>query len=141
MVSLCELLEQSDYVSLHAPLVPETRHLINAESLTRMKSTAYLINTLRGGLVDAAALWSAIQNGKIAGAALDVFEPEPPDLHEALYQDERVIVTPHAAFVSAESLVEMRTQAIHHVVQALRGEIPDQIVNPNFWMSRPTSRG
>lgn len=87
------------------------------------------------------ALWTAIQKGLIAGAALDVFEPEPPDLNDALYQDERVIVTPHAAFVSAESLVEMRTQAIHHVVQALQGERPNHVVNPNFWMSRPTSQG
>jgi len=141
MVPLNELLQESDFISLHAPLIPETRHLINGETLKMMKSTAYLINTSRGGLVDAAALWTAIQNGIIAGAALDVFEPEPPDLTEPLYQDERVIVTPHAAFVSAESLVEMRTQAINHVVQALSGERPDHVVNPNFWMARPTSLG
>ena len=109
MVSLRELLEQSDFVSLHAPLIPETRHLINTDRLRQMKPTAYLINTSRGGLVDAVALWAAIQNQQLAGAALDVFEPEPPDLNEPLYQDERVIVTPHAAFVSAESLNQMRT--------------------------------
>ena len=132
MVSLDELLRESDYVSLHAPLIPETRHLINADRLKLMKPTSYLINTSRGGLIDPHALWSAIQNQSMAGAALDVFEPEPPNLNEPLYQDERVIVTPHAAFVSAESLVEMRTQAIHHVVQALRGEVPDHIVNPKY---------
>jgi D-3-phosphoglycerate dehydrogenase len=132
MVSLPELLEQSDFVSLHAPLVPETQHLINAERLKQMKPTAYLINTSRGGLVDAAALWAAIQDQTIAGAALDVFEPEPPDLNEHLYKDERVIVTPHAAFVSFESLIQMRTQTINQVVQALRGETPDNIVNPNY---------
>ncbi len=132
MVSLDELLRESDYVSLHAPLMPETHHLINADRLKLMKPTSYLINTSRGGLIDPRALWSAIQNQSIAGAALDVFEPEPPNLDEPLYQDERVIVTPHAAFVSAESLVEMRTQAIHHVVQALRGEVPDHVVNPKY---------
>ena len=133
MVSLRELLEQSDFVSLHAPLIPETRHLINTDRLRQMKPTAYLINTSRGGLVDAVALWAAIQNQQLAGAALDVFEPEPPDLNEPLYQDERVIVTPHAAFVSAESLNQMRTQAIHQVVQALRGETPDNVVNPAYF--------
>jgi D-3-phosphoglycerate dehydrogenase len=133
MVSLAELLQQSDFVSLHAPLVPETRHLINAERLKLMKSTAYLINTSRGGLIDATVLWTAIQNNSIAGAALDVFEPEPPNLNEPLYQDERVIVTPHVAFVSAESLIEMRSQAIHQVLQALRGERPDHVVNPSIF--------
>ena len=77
MVSLDELLRESDYVSLHAPLIPETRHLINADRLKLMKPTSYLINTSRGGLIDPHALWSAIQNQSMAGAALDVFEPEP----------------------------------------------------------------
>lgn len=132
MVPLDELLEHSDYVSLHAPLLPETRKLISAERLRRMKPTAYLINTSRGGLIDAAALWDALQAGKIAGAALDVFEPEPPDLNEPLYRDERVIVTPHAAFVSAESLEQMRRQAMEQVVQALRGERPNNLINPQI---------
>ena len=129
MVALSELLKTSDFVSLHAPLVAESRHLMNAERLSQMKTTAYLINTSRGGLVDPIALWEALQKNKIAGAALDVFEPEPPDLSDPLYCDERVIVTPHAAFVSAESLIAMRTQAIEQVVQALRGERPNNVVN------------
>ncbi|MEI8019840.1 MAG: C-terminal binding protein [Schlesneria sp.] len=132
MVALPELLEHSDFVSLHAPLGAEARHLINAERLSLMKPTAYLINTSRGGLVDPNALWEAIQKNQIAGAALDVFEPEPPNLSDPLYCDERVIVTPHAAFVSAESLISMRTQAIEQVVQALRGERPNNVVNPLF---------
>lgn len=132
MVSLQELCEQSDYISIHAPLLPETRHLIDAERLRLMKPTAYIINTSRGGLVDAAALWEALQKNAIAGAALDVFEPEPPDLAQPLYQDERVITTPHAAFVSLESLDEMRTQAMNQVVQGLRGERPDNLVNPKY---------
>jgi D-3-phosphoglycerate dehydrogenase len=132
MAPLDQLLEESDYVSLHAPYLPETRHLMNGDNLKKMKSTAYLINTSRGGLVDADALWNAIRNNQLAGAALDVFEPEPPDLNDPLYRDERVIVTPHAAFVSVESLIYMRQQAVNQVVQALRGETPDNVVNPKF---------
>lgn len=129
MVSLEELLAQSDYVSLHAPLTAETHHLINADRLRLMKPTAYLINTSRGGLIDASALWNAIHTNQLAGAALDVFEPEPPDLNLPLYRDERVIVTPHAAFVSAESLEQLRRQATHQIVQALHGQRPDNVVN------------
>ena len=129
MVSLKDLLTQSDFVSLHAPLTAETHHLINAERLGLMKPTAYLINTSRGGLIDASALWNAIHTNKLAGAALDVFEPEPPDLNLPLYRDERVIVTPHAAFVSAESLEQLRRQATHQIVQALHGRRPGNVVN------------
>lgn len=132
MVSLEELLTQSDFVSLHAPLTPETHHLMNAERLRLMKPTAYLINTSRGGLIDTSALWNAIHTSKLAGAALDVFEPEPPDLNLPLYRDERVIVTPHAAFVSAESLEQLRGQATHQIVQALHGRRPDNVVNSLF---------
>jgi len=132
MVSLKDLLTQSDFVSLHAPLTPETHHLINAERLGLMKPTAYLINTSRGGLIDASVLWNAIHTNKLAGAALDVFEPEPPDLNLPLYRDERVIVTPHAAFVSAESLEQLRRQATHQIVQALHGRRPDNVVNSGF---------
>ena len=132
MVSLEDLLTQSDFVSLHAPLTPETHHLMNAERLCLMKPTAYLINTSRGGLIDASALWNAIHTNKLAGAALDVFEPEPPDLNLPFYRDERVIVTPHAAFVSAESLEQLRRQATHQIVQALHGQRPDNVVNSGF---------
>jgi D-3-phosphoglycerate dehydrogenase len=136
MVSLDELFSQSDYVSLHAPLLAETKHIVNATSLAKMKPTAYLINTSRGGLIDSAALWDALQANRIAGAALDVFQPEPPDLNEPLYRDERVILTPHAAFVSAESLDQMRRQAFSQVVQALRGERPNNLINPQILQSR-----
>ena len=97
-----------------------------------MKTSAYLINTSRGGLIDADALWTALRENRIAGAALDVFEPEPPDLSQPLYQDERVILTPHAAFISVESLERMRRQAMSQVVQALCGERPNNLVNPHI---------
>lgn len=94
MVSLGELLSQSDFISVHAPLTPATRKMFGREQFRQMKPTAYLINTSRGGLIDEAALEEAIKSDCIAGAALDVFDPEPCDLSRPLFQDERVIVTP-----------------------------------------------
>ncbi len=130
IVPLDELLTQSDYVSLHAPATPATRHFIDLSRLERMKPTTWLINTSRGALVSEADLWTALQRNLIAGAALDVFDPEPPDLSQPLFHDERVIVTPHAAFVSPESIVELRTRVTHQVAAALRGERPENVVNP-----------
>lgn len=129
MVSLEELLGQSDILSLHAPLNDESRHVLNATTLALCKPGLHIINTSRGPLIDPDALYAAIQTGRIAGAALDVFEPEPPDLHAPLYQDERVIVTPHAAFVSEESLIELRRRASLQVVACLQGKTPENIVN------------
>lgn len=136
MVSLDELLTQSDFVSLHAPLCPATRHLLGLAQFEQMKRSAFIINTARGGLIDHAALWLALQRGLIAGAALDVFEPEPPDLSQPLFRDERVIVTPHTAFVSTESLVELRTRVAQQAVAALRGLRPDNVVNPAVYARR-----
>ncbi len=129
MVSLEELLSQSDFISLHLPLVDATHGLIGDRELARMKPTAYLINTSRGALTDQAALWRAISSQKIAGAALDVFEPEPPDLSQPLFRDERVIVTPHAAFLSAESLQDLRLRASRQIAEALQGRRPENVVN------------
>lgn len=129
MTSLSELLHESDIVSLHAPLTKSTRDLINADQLRQMKPTAFLINTSRGPLINPQDLWSALQAEQIAGAALDVFSPEPPDLSDPLYCDERVIVTPHAAFVSEESLFELRTRAARQIADALEGKVPENIVN------------
>lgn len=129
LVPLNQLLETSDYVSLHVPLTPQTRHLIGAAELNRMKPTAYLINTARGGLIDHAALAEALAAGRIVGAALDVQDPEPPDLTHPLYCDPRVIVTPHAAFVSEESLADLRSRVAQQVVQKLTGGRPVHIVN------------
>jgi D-3-phosphoglycerate dehydrogenase len=129
-VELDQLLEDSDYISLHVPLTPETRGLIGAAQLRRMKPTAYVINTARGGLVDHAALAAALTAGTLAGAALDVQDPEPPDLSQPPYNDPRVIVTPHAAFVSAESLLDLRQRASWQVADRLSGRIPKHVVNP-----------
>jgi D-3-phosphoglycerate dehydrogenase len=130
MVSLDTLLAESDFVSLHAPLDESTRHIIGERALRLMKPTAWLINTSRGGLVDTQALSRALAENRLAGAALDVFDPEPPDLGDPLYRDERVIVTPHAAFVSRESLIELRTRVARQIVDVLSGRPPEHVVNP-----------
>ena len=130
MVSFDELLKVSDYISLHTPLTPETRHMFGAEQFKQMKPSAYLINTARGGLVDARALAVALDEGRLAGAALDVQEPEPPDLVQPPYSDPRVIVTPHAAFVSEESLTNLRSRVARQVVARLTGGQPENVVNP-----------
>lgn len=130
MVPLPELLATSDFISLHVPLTPETRHLLNRESLALLKPSAVVINTSRGGLIDPVALWEALHADQLAGAALDVFEPEPPDLSQPLFRDERVIVTPHAAFWSSESLDELRHRTALQIVATLAGGCPENIVNP-----------
>ena len=107
--------------------------MINQAALARMKRSAYLINTSRGGLIDHNDLALALERNLLAGAALDVFDPEPPDLSLPLFRDERVIVTPHAAFVSTESLIELRTRVAHQVVDVLRGQRPENVINPEVY--------
>ena len=129
MVSLNELLTTSDIISLHAPLNEDTTHLLDSEAFEKIKSGTILINTSRGPLIDADALEAALASGKIAGAGLDVFEPEPPDLTLPLYHHENVIVTPHAAFVSEESVIELRERVADQILALLDGETPENIVN------------
>lgn len=124
-----ELLAASDAVSLHAPLTEETRHLIGAEQLRRMKPEAYLINTSRGGLVDPAALLAALDGGEISGAALDVLEAEPPEKGDPLVSHDRVLITPHAAWYSEESTEALKTEVAREVVRVLSGGRPRSPVN------------
>ena len=124
------LLAVADYVSLHLPLTPATRGLINAEALAQMKPAAYLINTSRGAIIDDAALLAALESGQIAGAALDVMSSEPPPPDHPLLHHPRVIATPHVAFYSEAAIVDLAAKAARHVAQALRGEIPARVVNP-----------
>ena len=119
LLSLEELLSTSDVVTLHLPLSTETRHLIDASRLALMRPTAVLINTSRGGLVDQAALAQAIAVGRLGGAGLDVLELEPPDPADPLLRDERVIITPHVAFYSEESLAELKRRAAENIIEAL----------------------
>lgn len=128
---LSELLAESDYVSLHVPATPETKHLIGVGELARMKPTAYLINTARGAVIDEEALAHALRQGRLAGAALDVQQCEPCDLSKPPFNDPRVIVTPHAAFTSEESLADLRRRAARQVVDRLHGRVPPNVVNPS----------
>ena len=126
---LDDLLARSDFVSLHVPATPETAGMISTAQLARMKPTAFLINTSRGALIDEVALADALSRGVIAGAALDVQQQEPPDLSKPPMNDSRVIVTPHAAFMSVESLVELRTRASRQIADCLASRTPENIVN------------
>ena len=124
------LLREADIVTLHVPAMPETYKLINAERLALMKPTALLINTARGSLVDEDALYEALTTDRLAGAALDVFDPEPPDPRSPLLMLENVVVTPHIAGVSEESSRRMGTQAIQNCIDAFEGRLsPDAVVN------------
>jgi D-3-phosphoglycerate dehydrogenase len=122
LVDLDSLLRQSDFISIHTPLTPETHHLINAEAIGKMKAGAYLINVSRGAVVDTLALADALQMGKLAGAALDVFEHEPlPDDHPIRHAP-NTILNPHAAWYSEEALIQLQINAAEEVARALRGE-------------------
>jgi glyoxylate reductase len=134
-VGLDELIETSDFVSLHAPYTDQTHHLINAERLARMKPTAYLINTARGPLVDEAALVTALQQEQIAGAGLDVFEKEP-ELYPGLTDLDNVVLAPHLGSATHETRGEMSRLAAAHLVAVLRGQRPLHIVNPEVLSQR-----
>ena len=136
-VEFTELLERSDYISIHTPLVPETHHMFNAEAFRRLKPSAYLVNTARGPIVDQAALALALDQRQLAGAALDVLETEPPTSSPLLGRD-NVIFTPHTGFYSEESLLELQTKAAEEVVRVLEGEAPLNPVNPEVLQSAHT---
>ncbi|KGD87361.1 C-terminal binding protein [Rhizobium sp. YS-1r] len=128
-VSLDELFAQADFISLHIPATPETRKIISAEALNKMKKGAYVINVSRGGLVDEAALAEAIQSGHIAGAGIDTFEKEPPAPDNPLLALDQVIVSPHAAHYSTQSYTEVRSKVFADVAAVLKGEKPRYPVN------------
>jgi D-3-phosphoglycerate dehydrogenase len=131
LVPLETLFRQADVLSLHAPLTPQTRHLINAQSLALMKPTALLVNTARGGLVDETALAEALRTGRLAGAALDVFADEPMLPGHPFTQLENVVLTPHTAGTDLQSRQDMALMAAQSIVAILRGEWPTAVmVNP-----------
>ena len=123
------LLRESDFVTLHTPLLPETRHLINAQSLKTMKKTAYLINASRGPVVDEAALGQALKEGWIAGAGLDVFEEEPK-VHPSLMGLRNVVLAPHIASASSDTRLQMANLAVDNCLAVLEGRTPPTPVNP-----------
>jgi D-3-phosphoglycerate dehydrogenase / 2-oxoglutarate reductase len=119
-VPLDEVLAGSDIVSLHVPLTEVTRRMMDDAAFARMRPGSVLVNTARGGLVDTAALARALDSGRLAGAALDVLDPEPPEAGDPVLADDRIIVTPHAAFYSEESLAELKRRVAEGLVAAAR---------------------
>jgi len=129
LVSLRELLTGADFVSVHAPLTPETRGLLGEEQFGWMKPTAYVINTARGEVIDEQALYRALVEGKIAGAGLDVLASERLDPAHPLLGLDQVILTPHSAFYSEESMRELQLRAVEEVVRGLTGQPLRSLVN------------
>ena len=140
MVSLDELLRRSDVVSIHAPLTDETRRLVDAGFLSRMKPGAALLNLARGGLVDADAVFAALDSGRLSGVGLDVFETEPPAGPHPLLSHPRAVVTPHTAFASRNSVTELRRRAAGQVVDALAGREPEHLADRAVWRRRAVRR-
>jgi len=127
------LLREADFVSLHPELTEETRGMIGEAELRQMRRDAFLINTARGPVVQQAALIRALKEGWIAGAALDVFEPEPPSPDSPLYELGNLILTPHVAGVTVEAKRDLAVSAATQILQVLRGERPPHLVNPEVW--------
>lgn len=130
LVDLTVLLEQSDFISIHAPLTEATRNLLGAVEFQRMKPSAFVINTARADIVDQEALSAALTKGWIAGAAIDVVPSEPPDPKSPLLHLDNIVVTPHCAYYSEESLVEVREKTALQAAQVLQGQRPRFLVNP-----------
>jgi Lactate dehydrogenase and related dehydrogenases len=128
-MELDRLLEESDFVSLHSPLRPETHHQIGARELSLMKPTAFLINTARGKIVDEKALVKALAKGTIAGAGLDVFEHEPKVPHQ-LVKMPNVVLTPHLGSAVMEVREKMANIVVDNILAVLEGRRPPNIVNP-----------
>jgi D-3-phosphoglycerate dehydrogenase len=137
LLSLASVLTQSDYVSLHTPLTLETRHMIGEAELRMMKTTAYLINTSRGPVVHEEMLIKALRERWIAGAGLDVMEKEPPEIANPLLTMEEVVITPHAAYYSDDSVVRMRRSVGLETARVLSGKWPKNLVNKEVQPKRP----
>ena len=128
-VTMDELYERSDFISVHAPLLPETKGLVNKEAFKKMKKTAIIVNTARGPLIDEKDLIEALDNKEIGGAGLDVVETEPLPEDSALIGRDNVILAPHTAFYSVEALEELQTKAASDVARVLNGEEPIYPIN------------
>jgi D-3-phosphoglycerate dehydrogenase len=129
-MELPELLAESDFVTLHSPLIPQTQGLMGTDEFAQMRPDAFLINAARGGLIDEDAMYTALTSGQIAGAGLDVLVDLDPPLDHRITQLENVIVTPHTAFFSQEAVLELEERAAGEVVSVFQGKMPDNLVNP-----------
>ena len=130
--ALGELLHESDFISLHCPLTPDTRNLISGPALTRMKPTAILINTARGACVDQLALADALATGQIGGAALDVTDPEPLPPDHALWQAPNLVIAPHIGSATTTARAKMTEMAVDNLLAGLAGEpLPHEVHPPS----------
>lgn len=136
--TLAELMAVSDVVSVHAPLSKGTHHLVGAAALAAMKPSAIIVNTSRGGLIDERALVLALQEGRIAGAGLDVFEQEPPEPDNPLFAMANVVLSPHVAGVTQDSLRGMAANVAAVVEQVFSGHRPSTLLNADIWETRRT---
>jgi D-3-phosphoglycerate dehydrogenase / 2-oxoglutarate reductase len=134
--SLDALLAQADFVTLHTPLLPETHHMIGERELRLMKRGAYLINVSRGPVVDEAALIRALEDGHIAGAGLDVFDPEPPHPDNPLLRMTNVVVTPHLASNTVQGSWRSSQSVVDQILQLIAGECPTFVIDPSVWPGR-----
>lgn len=132
-VGLDEVMAQSDYVSVHCPRTKETFGMLTRAQFAQMKPSAYFVNTARGGIHDEDDLAAILREGRIAGAGLDVFLKEPPDLDHPLLALENVIVTPHNAGMTAESVLNMVTETAKQWISVFDGRVPARLVNPEAW--------
>jgi len=131
-LSFDELLRESDYVSLHAPVTADTRHIMDTRAFGLMRPTAVLINTARGALVDEAALYDALSSGRLARAGLDVYEEEPAR-NNRLFELENVVVTPHTGAETREAINSVSMMCAQSVVDVLSGRRPVSLLNPEAW--------
>jgi glyoxylate reductase len=139
-VDLDTLLKESDFVSVHVPLMKETHHLINGQRLRLMKRTAYLINNSRGPVVDEKALYDALKEGRIAGAGLDVFEQEPTPVDNPLLKLDNVVIAPHISSASYETRSRMAEMVAENLVAFFEGRKPPNLVNADVLKVRPLSK-
>lgn len=137
---LDDLLGESDFVVLSCPLSRETRHLLDARRLDLMKAGAFLVNVSRGPLIDEAALIDALRERRLGGAALDVFDEQPLASDHALLALDNVLLTPHAAGLTGESMARMSQGSAHEVLRLLSGQRPLNLVNPDVWAARRQAR-
>ncbi len=134
LVSFEELLEQSDFISVHAPLTPQTKHLFDRHAFARMKQTAYIINTARGPVIKEDDLVAALKDGEIAGAGLDVYENEPA-MAPGLAELENVVILPHIGSATHSSRADMATLAARNLIAMLKGGKPETCLNPELYNS------
>ncbi len=133
VADLDTVIRQSDFLSLHVPVTPETNRLMDAARIAQMKQGSYLLNCARGPLVDPLALVAAVDSGHLAGAGIDVFDPEPPQVGDALRNHPMIVATPHGATTTVEGRVRIEHMAVERLLAFFRGERPADVVNPDVW--------